>query len=353
MQTEMKYRKMGRTGLVVSEISLGTVNFGSLVKEAEAVAIVHKAFEAGINHFDTANVYPIGAGKFGVSEEILGKAVKPFRQEILITTKVGSGIGKDPNPDLSRRNILREVDRSLGHLQTDYIDIYMAHARDIKTPIDETLWAMDDLVRCGKVRYTGCSLFDPWEICKSLWISDKRNLARFDCVQTRYNAITRFAEFGMLPFCESEGLGVFAYNPLSGGLLAGAYQKQEDGSATTYEKGAPPPSGSRFVQGSYQKRYWYDRNIEAVKRIECIARRNNHTNVQAALAWLLHKKVTSVLTSVDLPEQLDQNLSAVGICLSDQDMQEFNEIYDAMLPQGWLLQEREVRDSELKGEFAF
>ena len=349
----MNYRKIGRTGLMVSEISLGTVNFGSVVKEAEAIAIVKKAYQAGINHFDTGNVYPIGSGTFGISEEILGKALRPFRHDVLITTKVGSGIGKDPNPDLSRRNIIKEVDRSLTRLQTDYIDIYMAHARDVKTPIDETLRAMDDLIHSGKVRYIGCSLFDPWEICKSLWISDKHNLARFDCVQTRYNAITRFAEFGMIPFCVSEGLGVFVYNPLSGGLLAGGFHKQEDKQVVAYEKGAPPPADSRFASGSYQKRYWYDRNLEAVKKINNIAERNNYSSVQLALAWLLQKQITSILTCVDFPDQLDQNLSAIGIRLSDQDMQEFNDVYEAMLPQGWLLQEREVRDSEIKGEFAF
>ena len=338
---------------MVSEISLGTVNFGSVVKEGEAKAIVNKAYEAGINHFDTANVYPIGSGKYGIAEEILGKALKPFRKEVLITTKVGSGIGKEANPDLSRRNILKEVENSLTHLQTNYIDIYMAHARDAKTPIDETLRAMDDLVRSGKVRYAGCSLFDPWEICKALWISDKRNLARFDCVQTRYNAITRFAEFGMLPFCASEGVGVFVYNPLSGGLLVGGLQKQDDKQVIAYEKGAAPPADSRFASGSYQKRYWYDRNLEAVKKIEHIAKRNNYSSVQLALAWLLQKNITSILTCVDFPAQLDENLSAVGIRLSDQDLKEFNDIYEAMLPQGWIQQEREVRDSDIKGEFAF
>jgi aryl-alcohol dehydrogenase-like predicted oxidoreductase len=352
----MNYRKMGRTGLRVSEISLGTVNFGSVVKEAEATAIVNKAREAGINHFDTANVYPIGSDRLGISEEILGKAIKPFRHDVLVTSKAGSGIAKDPNPNsqgLSRHSIMRAVDQSLTSLQTDYLDIYMAHARDYRTPIDETLRALDDLICSGKVRYIGCSLFDPWEICKSLWISDKHNLARFDCVQTRYNAITRFAEFEMMPFCDSEGLGVFVYNPLSGGLLAGGLHTQGDKKVIAYEKGAPPPADSRFASGSYQKRYWYDRNIEAVKKIDAIAKRNGYSNVQLALAWLLQKKVTSILTCVDFPEQLEQNLSAIGIRLSDQDILEFNAIYEAMLPQGWLLQEREVRDSEIKGEYAF
>jgi aryl-alcohol dehydrogenase-like predicted oxidoreductase len=352
----MNYRKMGRTGLMVSEISLGTVNFGTVVKETEAIAIINKAYQAGINHFDTANVYPIGSERLGIAEEILGKALKPFRHEVLITTKVGSGISKDTNPNsqgLSRKAILKAVDQSLTSLQTDYLDIYMAHARDFRTPIDETLRALDDLILSGKVRYIGCSLFDPWEICKSLWMSEKHNLARFDCVQTRYNAITRFAEFGMLPFCESEGLGAFVYNPLSGGLLVGGLHKQEDQQVIAYEKGAPPPADSRFASGSYQKRYWYDRNLEAVKKIDAIAKKNHYTSVQLALAWLLQKKITSILTCVDYPEQLDQNLSAIGICLSDQDMQEFNALYEAMLPEGWLAQEREVRDSDIKGEYAF
>jgi aryl-alcohol dehydrogenase-like predicted oxidoreductase len=172
-------------------------------------------------------------------------------------------------------------------------------------------------------------------------------------VQTRYNAITRFAEFGMIPFCVSEGVGVFVYNPLSGGLLVGGLHKQDEKQVDAYEKGAAPPADSRFASGSYQKRYWYDRNLEAVKKIESIARRNNYTSVQIALAWLLQKNITSILTCVDFPEQLDQNLSAVGIRLSAQDMKEFDDIYEAMLPEGWLQQEREVRDSEIKGEFAF
>jgi 1-deoxyxylulose-5-phosphate synthase len=172
-------------------------------------------------------------------------------------------------------------------------------------------------------------------------------------VQTRYNVITRFAEFGMLPFCDSEGLGVFVYNPLSGGLLAGAFYKKEDKQVIAYKKGAAPPVDSRFASGSYQKRYWYDRNLDAVKRLDNLAKCNNYTSVQLALAWLLQKKITSILTCVDFPEQLDQNLSAIGIHLSDEIMQEFNAIYEAMLPQGWLLQEREVRDSEIKGEYAF
>jgi len=335
----VKYRSMGRTGLLVSEFSLGTMNFGDNVRESDALQIVKRAYELGINHFDTAEGYP--PRKFGLSEEILGKAVKDFRNEVLITTKVGGMPGKGPNDKgLSRYNILTGVEKSLLRLQTDHIDIYLAHGLDPRIPIDESLRAFDDLVRSGKVRYIGCSNFDAWQMCKALWMSDKHNLVRFSCFQARYNLITRSIETELLPFCANERLGMFVFNPLAGGLLTGGAYEQGGKLVTSYTKGAEPPKDSRFGQSGYRARYWHDRNMEAVAKLQNIAKRSGHTPAQIGLAWLLlNKTVTSVLTSADFVDQLNQNLSAIDISLSDEEIAACNEIYEAMLPVGWAKQE--------------
>ncbi|MFC1933816.1 aldo/keto reductase [Chloroflexota bacterium] len=353
----MKYRKVGRTGLMVSEFALGCINFGEAVQEKDAIEIVRRAYELGINHFDTADMYPALGATFGLSEKILGKALKPFRNEVVIVTKVSAPEGEGPNAGgLSRYHLINAVERSLHRLQTDYIDVYLAHQRDPRTPIDETLRAFDDLVHSGKVRYIGCSNYASWEICKALWISDKHNLARFDCVQDRYNLITRSAEREILPFCAGERLGMFVYNPLAGGLLAGGLYEQDGRLVSSYTKGAAPPKAGRFVNPLYQKRYWYDRNLEAVQKLQNIAKSSGHTSAQIALAWLLsNKTVTSVLTCVDFPEQLDLNLSAAEISLSDSEISGCNEIYKSMLPPGWSIQEEGADHTGfgIPTEFAF
>ena len=342
----MNYRKMGRTGLIVSELSLGCMNFGNQTKEEDAVKIVNRAHELGINHFDTAKVYPIGGTGFGISEGILGRALKPFRHEVIITTKTEG---------LSRKDIMASVEGSLRQLETDYIDIYLAHGRDPKTPIDETLRAFDDLVHSGKVRYIGCSNHHTWEIAKSLWISDKHNLTRFDCIQFRYNLISRMPEWDTIPFCVSERIGLFVYNPLAGGLLTGGIYESGEKQVIAYTPGSARPKIGRFVSNGYHKRYWNDRNLEAVKQLRDIANRYGHSPIQMALAWLLsNKNITSLLSLVDYPDQMNQNVAATEISLSDQEISECNEIYEAMLPSGWL--EVEVGEGRFSGglpEFAY
>jgi 1-deoxyxylulose-5-phosphate synthase len=335
----VKYRVMGKTGLFVSEFSLGTMNFGDRVKESDAILIVKRAHELGVNHFDTAEMYP--PGKWGLSEEILGKAVKNFRNDVLITTKVGGMPGKGINDKgLSRYNIIAGLEKSLVRLQTDHIDIYLAHGLDARIPLDESLRAFDDLVRSGKVRYIGCSNFDAWQMCKALWVSDKNQMAHFSCIQARYNLITRMIETELLPFCANEGIGMFVFNPLAGGLLTGGVYSQGGDLVTSFTKGAEPPKESRFGQPSYRARYWHDRNLEAVTKLQNISNRFGHAPAQIGLAWLLlNKTVTSVLTSADFMEQLTQNLSAIDISLSDEEIKACNEIYEAMLPVGWTNQE--------------
>lgn len=336
----VKYRKLGRTGLTVSGLSFGCINFGNSTNEKDAIELVRKAYALGINHFDTADAYPLG-GMAGLSEEILGKAVKPFRNEILLGTKVQSRTGEGPNDEgLSRHHILSAVETSLRRLQTDYLDLYMTHGVDPWTPFDETLRAFDDLVHSGKVRYIGCSNFDAWQICKALWVSDKHGLARFDFIQSRYNLITRAIEAELVPFCASEHVGLFVYNPLAGGLLTGGLYQQGGTLASVYKKDAAPPKGGRLAFALYQARYWHERNLEAVAKLQGIAKRYGHTPPQMALAWLLsNRHVTSVLTCADFVDQLAQNVSAVDISLSDSAIAECNEVYEDMLPPGWSTQE--------------
>jgi aryl-alcohol dehydrogenase-like predicted oxidoreductase len=354
----MKYRKMGRTGLLVSEISLGCMHFGCETKEEDAKKTILRSRELGINHFDTARSYPTGLSvrQPGLAEEILARTIKPFRKDILITTKVGAIKDIQQKQGLSRWNIMAEVEASLTSLQTDYVDILLAHMPDAQTPSDETLRAFDDIVRLGKARYIGCSNYHPWKLCKSLWMSEKHNLARFDCIQFRYNIISRMADFDTIPFCAQEGLGLFAYNPLAGGLLAGALYEPGGKVIATYEKGSERPKAGRFTQDTYFKRYWNDRNLEGAKQLKNLAAKYGHAPTDVAIAWILsNKKITSVLSLVDFPDQMNQNVAATELTLSGEELAECNKIYESMTSAEWLSQE--VGEARFPGfgkdEFAY
>lgn len=237
----MQHRRMGRTGLRVSEVCLGTMTFGNQADEATAFAIMDRAFHAGIDFLDTADVYPLGGGmeRVGVTEEIVGRWMRQrgVRDQIVLATKCRGRMGPGANDEgLSRRHILRACEASLRRLQTDHIDLYQTHAPDPDTPIEETLEALDDLVRAGKVRYAGCSNYPAWRLAEALWAADRKGLARFDCAQPRYNLLFRMIEDEILPFYRAHGVGVIAYNPLAGGMLTGRYRK-----------GHEPEAGTRFA----------------------------------------------------------------------------------------------------------
>ena len=226
----MEYRRLGRTGVKVSTIALGCMTFGGQVDPAVSADIISRAIDEGVNLFDTADVYTGGR-----SEEILGKALKGRRDKMLVATKVRGRTGDGPNDKgLSRAHVINSLERSLRRLQSDYVDLYQLHFPDPFTPLDETLRALDDLVRQGKVRYLGCSNFRAWQTCKSLWISDSLHLSPMVCVQPRYSILYRAIERDLLPFCGEENLGVLAYSPLAGGLLTGKYHRR-----------ASPPPGTR------------------------------------------------------------------------------------------------------------
>lgn len=318
----MQYRKLGRTGLKVSEICLGTMTYGDQVGEAEAINIMKKALDAGINFFDTADVYAEGR-----SEEIVGKALKEVRDSVVLATKVANRAGSSPNDvGLSRKHILKGIEDSLRRLETDYIDLYYVHLPDYDTPIEETLRALDDLVHHGKVRYIACSNFRAWQLCKALWVSDLHDLVRFDCIQPPYNLITRDIEYELLPLCASEGIGVCVYNPLAGGFLTGKHDPD-----------SPPAVGTRFSLESigrmYYERYWTDENFKAVARLKDIAQEHGRSLPQFALAWILSSKtITSAICGSTSLRQLEQNVGATEIELSDEELSACDSVWQQLRP---------------------
>src|SRR5262245_33616362 len=261
----MKIRQMGRTGLKVSEICLGTMTFANQADEPTSFAILDRAAEAGVNFIDTADAYPVPPTPetAGRTEEIIGRWLAGKRQRFVLATKCRIRVGTGPNDEgLSRRHILRAVDDSLRRLRTDRIDLYQAHAPDPDTPIEETLRAFDDLVRQGKVLYVGCSNYPAWQVALALGVSDRLGLPRLVCVQPRYNMLYRPIEDELLPLCRDRGLGVIPYNPLAGGFLTGKYHSLAE----------EPAANTRFTLGKtgeiYRERYWHQAQLEAVQQLQ-------------------------------------------------------------------------------------
>jgi aryl-alcohol dehydrogenase-like predicted oxidoreductase len=313
----MQYKKMGRTGLKVSPICLGTMVYGDQIPEAESIRLIKSALAAGINFLDTAPVYANLK-----SEEIIGKAIKGDRHSVVVATKVECRTGPGPNDSgLSRKHIIQGVDESLQRLQTDYIDLLYCHAPDYDTPLEETLRTFDDLVRQGKVRYIGCSNFSAGLTWKSLWVSDVHNLVRFECNEPPYNLLARDIEVEVLPMCASEGLGVCVYNPLAGEMLTGRH------------KFGKPPAEGRFTHPTmgqgYLARYWSDMNFKAVDRIKQLAKEHGCTLAQFALAWILNNGViTSALSGATTVDQIKENVAAADIKLSKEELRACDEVWE-------------------------
>jgi aryl-alcohol dehydrogenase-like predicted oxidoreductase len=320
----VRVKRLGRTGLKVSEICMGTMTFGSQAGEEAAHAILDWALDAGVNFIDTADVYPVPPTieTAGRTEEIIGRWLQGKRSGVVVATKCRGRVGPGPNDEgLSRAHILDAVEASLRRLQTDYIDLYQVHWPDADTPLEETLQVLDDLVRWGKVRYLGCSNFEAWRLYKSLWVSDRLHLTRFDCVQPRYNLLHREIERDLLPVCAEEGIGVIAYNPLAGGFLTGKYRRDE-----------PPPEGTRFALGGgsgslYRARYWHDRLFDAVDRVKEVAESCGATPAQVSVAWLLQQPtVTSAIIGATRREQVEETLKGTELTLDDTAMEALSTI---------------------------
>ena len=317
----MKLRYLGNTGVQVSEICFGVMTFGGKgywtqigqVQQAEADELVGMAIDGGVNFFDTANVYSEGR-----SEEILGKALGDRRKDIILATKVRGRMGPGPNDlGLSRRHIIESCDASLKRLGTDYIDLYQVHGFDVGTPLDETLRALDDLVRQGKVRYIGASNFAGWQLMKALAISERQNLERFVTLQAYYSLIARDLELELVPLSRDQNLGILPWSPLGGGFLTGKYRR-----------GHPRPEGARRTNPNDQfLKFDEEKGFDIVDELEKIAHAHDATIAQAALNYLLRKPgVASVIIGARNKEQLSDNLKATDWDMTADDVARLDEL---------------------------
>jgi len=308
----MDHTRLGRTGLQVSKLCLGTATFGLQCDESISVSILDRAEEGGIDFIDTSDVYPLGGdlSTVGRTEEILGRWLRGKRDRFVLATKCFGKTGPSPlDGGSSRRHIFAAVDVSLRRLQTDYVDLYQLHGFDGATPIDETLDALNDLVHQGKVRYIGCSKFLTYQLVRAIGRSETLKLARFDSVQPRYNLLSRQIEREMLPFCAEDGVGVIPYNPIAGGFLSGKHQR-----------GSPPVAGSRFAFGNtgqiYRGRYWHEREFDTVDRLVAIAAEIGVSLVTLSVAWVLaNDAVTAPIIGASQPGQLARSLEAAEFVL--------------------------------------
>jgi aryl-alcohol dehydrogenase-like predicted oxidoreductase len=300
----MNYRFMGRTGIKSSAIAYGAMSFGGDADEAMSKALFKACRDAGVNHFDCADLY--GRGR---SEEILGRLVKDCREEVIITSKAYFATSEDVNAmGASRRHLQFAIEASLRRLQTDRVDVYYVHRFDDRTPLEETLRALDDFVRQGKAVYLGASNFAAWQVAKALGISAKEGLAPFACIQPMYNLVKRQAEAEILPMALSEGLGVFPYSPLGGGLLSGKYAP-----------GVRPEAGRLVTNKVYATRYVDEMNYDVAGRFTAFAKERGFHPAALAVAWVgSHPGVTAPLVGARNTEQLAPLLAAADIAMTPE-----------------------------------
>src|SRR5579859_5736426 len=305
----MEFRRLGDSGLKVSEIGLGCNNFGMRIDEAQTTAVVEAALAAGITFFDTADVY--GGTK---SEVMLGKALGTRRHDIVLATKAGIPLGPAPySGGGSRRYVVRAVEASLTRLGTDYVDLLQMHRFDPETPLEETLRALDDLITAGKVRYIGNSNYAGWQIADADWISRTGRFALFISAQNQYSVLERAVAHEVVPACEHFGLGFLPFFPLASGLLTGKYKR-----------GAPPPDGTRLAaMGARAAQALSDRNFDRVEALEGWARERGHAILELAFAWLLGQPVvSSVIAGATSPEQVAANAATAGWRLTPEEVAE-------------------------------
>jgi len=322
----MEYRSLGSSGLQVSPISLGTMTFGEPVGEADAIKIVHQAIDLGINFVDTANVYEgykrVLGSAGGVAEQIVGKALKDRRDKVVLATKVCAPVGPSPQDrGLSASHILREVDRSLKRLQTDYIDLYIVHWPDKHTALETTLAALEKTVRQGKVRYIGASNHSAAQLCEMLWIADRQGSAKIVSSQIPFSLLRR--EFHHdLSFCAEHEIGVTPYQPLQGGLLTGKYQR-----------GQPPPKNSRAAEKPDWVWDFDDALFDRLEAIDALAREIDVPTAQYALAWTLAQTaMTSMVVGVKRIEQVEDAIASTAVTIPDEHFEKL----DKICPPPWI-----------------
>jgi len=310
----MEYRQLGNSGLRVSAIGLGTNQFGGKVDQDGVNAIIDAALDAGINFIDTADAYQQGR-----SEETLGVALKGKRSPVLIATKVFFPTGEGPNDrGVSRYHILNAVENSLQRLQTDHIDLYQVHRWDDATPIEETLRALDDLVRSGKVRYVGASNYAAWQLARTNLLAEFKGWTPFISVQNHYHMLERDQEKEMLPFCNAHNVGLLPYFPLAGGFLTGKYKRNE-----------PAPNGSRGENSGYVQRYMTSTNYDKIEQLDAWATAHERTIAELAHAWLLAQpQISSVISGATKVAHVQQNVKAADWSLSATELIEVNTVLE-------------------------
>ena len=314
----MQYRQLGRAGVRVSVIGLGTNRFGGKVPQNEVNNIIDAALDLGINFIDTADMYTKGE-----SERTLGVALRNRWEQVVLATKFYFPTGEGPNArGASRYHIMNAVDASLSRLQSDHIDLYYIHRWDENTPIEETLRALDDLIRLGKVRYIGASAFAAWQLAEANLLADVRGWTAFAALQSHYHMLERGVEAEVLPYCASHGVGFVPYFPLAGGFLTGKYRR-----------GEPAPVGSRGADSQYVQGYMTDANFDKLEKLTAWTQARGHTLVELAEAWLLAQPaVCSVISGVTKLSQLEANVKAAEWTLSADEAAEVNAILDGEQP---------------------
>jgi aryl-alcohol dehydrogenase-like predicted oxidoreductase len=317
----MKYVNFGRAGVKVSRVCLGVMTYGDpawrpwILTEEQGRPFIKRALEQGINYFDVADMYSLGK-----SEEILGRAIRDFarRDDVVIGTKAYFKMSDDPNDrGLSRKHLMSAIDASLRRLGTDYVDLYQIHRYDAETPIEETLRALDDIVRTGKARYIGGSSMSSWQFTKALYLADRHGWTRFVSMQNHYNLVYREEEREMLPLCREEGIGVIPWSPLARGFLAGNRRSTDKGTTARAQ-----------TDDIAHRLYYTESDFKIVERVVALADRRGVSPAQIALAWLLHQPgVTAPIVGASKMEQLDQAIAAIDITLTEDERRELEELY--------------------------
>jgi aryl-alcohol dehydrogenase-like predicted oxidoreductase len=342
----MEYRLLGRSGLKISTITMGTMTFGGSAKigdtdVAGAERQIDLCLDAGVNLLDTANIY-----NRGVSEEIIGEVMtKKRRRRAMIATKVRFKVGDGPNDNgLSRFHIVQQAEASLKRLKTDVIDLYQVHQWDGSTPLEETMEALDTLVKQGKVRYVGCSNYSGWHIMKALGVAEAHNYQRFVSQQIHYTLHAREAEYELVPITLDQGLGILVWSPIAGGLLSGKYRR-----------GAPVPEGSRHTGGHAEPPvYDWEKLYDIIEVIVSVAEEHNVSGAQVALAWLLQRPgVTSVIAGGRTEEQFKDNLAAADLKLTADQVKRLNEVSQPTLIYPYWHQNWSVYDRMSPADLAF
>src|SRR5271156_5918813 len=319
----MKYRKLGNTGVIVSELALGTMQFGGKMNmgnlgQEDTTRMVKLAVDRGINFIDTADVYSLGE-----SETLLGNSLKGIRKEIILATKVRLPMAPNFNHSgATRLNILREIEDSLRRLQTDYIDLYQVHGWDSNTPLEETVRALDDLVRHGKVRYLGLSNFMSWQAATAVMLQERLGLEKFVTAQMYYSLVGRGLEYEFQAFAEYYNMGILVWSPLAGGFLSGKYSRAN-----------PAPAGTRFAEAGAFLPFEKEMGYRVVETLKQVAGQHNASPARVALAWVLRRPaISSVIVAARKAEQLEDNVGAVELQLSDEDVRLLDAASDPGVP---------------------